>query len=84
MCITHSRGVRSISWAERRDVLPQPNIHLCCVWRRFKNRTPSAFQELTRVPASGALQVCERASILHEQQEEGSIFNHHQVRDGQF
>ncbi len=21
--------------AERRDVLPQLNVHLCCVWRRF-------------------------------------------------
>ncbi len=29
------RGVRSISWAERSNVLLQLNVYLCCVWYYF-------------------------------------------------
>ncbi len=36
--------------AERRDVLPQPNIHLCCVWRRF---TFSGIQDACRACTAG-------------------------------
>ncbi len=34
-CINHSRGVRSIRWAEHRNVLLQLYVHLWFIWYYF-------------------------------------------------
>ncbi len=62
-------------------ILPGEDERKCWQCQPVQNETPPTFQEPTRVPALGEVQVCGQPGLLHEQQGDGRGFNPYQVRD---